>query len=171
MQHVSGYILLLHPVLYSICDMYDVWMSSTIVGCQVPRLLPFLYVPNLCCPVLGPMWVIHPIIHTRSDQGYFNLVLQYMYTIRVQTDRFSLPVAIFYIHRGTDPYTVVLRFQVWCERPGGRRVGPGPGWIGLFDRIGSAHTTIYVQKALSCPFLQRKPVSGCGVEVFGYCTS
>ena len=56
--------------------------------------------------------------------------------------------------RGIDPYKVAPRFKVSCKRPGRRRVGPGSGWVGLFDMMGSAHTPICLQKVLSCTFLQ-----------------
>ena len=58
------------------------------------------------------------------------------------------------MHIGINPYKVSHRFKVSCERPRGRQVGPGPGWVGLFDRIGSAHISICLQIALSCAFLQ-----------------
>ena len=34
--------------------------------------------------------------------------------------------------RGIDDYTFATWFKVSCERPGGRRLGPGSGWAGLF---------------------------------------
>ena len=32
--------------------------------------------------------------------------------------------------------------------------GPGSGWVGLFDMMGSAYTSICLQIALSCTFFQ-----------------
>ena len=55
--------------------------------------------------------------------------------------------------QGHSPYTVAHQFKVSCERPGGRR-GPGSEWVGLLDRMGSAHIPICLQLALSCTFLQ-----------------
>ena len=71
------------------------------------------------------------------------------------------------MHRGIGAYTVAPRFNVSCERPGGRWVLPASGWVGLFDRMGSANTPICLQIVLSCASLQG---SLClGGEVFGYC--
>ena len=74
------------------------------------------------------------------------------------------------MHRGIDPYTVAPRFKVSCERPGGRQVGPGPGCVELFERMGSAHSPIYTVSAHS-RFPSRTLVSGWGGGVFRYCAS
>ena len=62
-----------------------------------------------------------------------------------------------------DPYTVAPRFKVSCKRAGRRQVGPESGCVGLFDRMGSAHThTPIYTESVHLRFPSRKLVSGWG---------
>ena len=52
------------------------------------------------------------------------------------------------------PVHVAPWFKVSCKSPRWRQVEPGSGRVGLFYRMGSAHTPICLKIALSCGFLQ-----------------
>jgi hypothetical protein len=78
---------------------------------------------------------------------------------------------VFYMPEDRPLY-MAPRLKVSCDRPGGRRVGPGPGpgWIGLFDRMSSAHTPICLADSAQLSFSSRKLVSRLDGDILGNCT-